>query len=137
MSTFKVKDGTEIYYKDWGKGQPFVFSHGSPLSDAGHAQMMFLGQNEYRAIAHESPGLRDAAALVEAGELRPAELQASDRGEAQRFRGTKWSARPLLRPHSDSTLFSYPQCGTARPTELVSNKKPDVVMKLGASGAHS
>ena len=64
-----------------------MFSHGSPLSDAGHAQMMFLGQNEYRAIAHESPGLRDGAALVEAGELRPAELQASDRWRSSAVSG--------------------------------------------------
>jgi non-heme chloroperoxidase len=57
MNTFETKDGTEIYYKDWGAGQPVVFSHGWPLSaDAWDAQMMFLGQNGYRVIAHDRRG---------------------------------------------------------------------------------
>jgi non-heme chloroperoxidase len=54
MSVIRVKDGTEIYYKDWGTGQPVVFSHGWPLNaDAWDAQMMFLGQKGYRVIAHD------------------------------------------------------------------------------------
>ncbi len=54
MSTITVKDGTEIYYKDWGTGQPFVFSHGWPLNaDAWDAQMLFLGQHGFRVIAHD------------------------------------------------------------------------------------
>jgi non-heme chloroperoxidase len=54
MSTIKTKDGTQIYYKDWGKGQPIVFCHGWPLSaDAWDAQMLFLGQHGYRVIAHD------------------------------------------------------------------------------------
>jgi non-heme chloroperoxidase len=57
MSTMTTKDGTEIYYKDWGKGQPVVFSHGWPLSaDAWDAQMLFLGQHGYRVIAHDRRG---------------------------------------------------------------------------------
>src|SRR5215470_2172867 len=57
MSTLKTKDGTEIYYKDWGTGQPVVFSHGWPLSsDAWDAQMLFLGQRGYRVIAHDRRG---------------------------------------------------------------------------------
>jgi non-heme chloroperoxidase len=57
MSTITVKDGTEIYYKDWGKGQPVVFSHGWPLNaDAWDAQMYFLGQHGYRVIAHDRRG---------------------------------------------------------------------------------
>jgi non-heme chloroperoxidase len=52
--TFKVKDGTELFYKDWGSGQPIVFSHGWPLSaDAWDSQMLFLGQHGYRVIAHD------------------------------------------------------------------------------------
>jgi non-heme chloroperoxidase len=57
MATFKTKDGTEIYYKDWGSGQPVVFSHGWPLSsDAWDAQMVFLGERGFRVIAHDRRG---------------------------------------------------------------------------------
>jgi non-heme chloroperoxidase len=57
MATIKVKDGTEIYYKDWGKGQPVVFSHGWPLSsDAWEDQMLFLGDRGFRCIAHDRRG---------------------------------------------------------------------------------
>src|SRR6202012_1134893 len=54
MSTFTTRDGTNIYYKDWGRGQPIVFSPGWPLNaDAWDPQMLFLGQNGYRVIAHD------------------------------------------------------------------------------------
>jgi non-heme chloroperoxidase len=57
MSTIKTKDGTLIYYKDWGSGQPVVFSHGWPLSaDAWEDQMNFLGAHGYRCIAHDRRG---------------------------------------------------------------------------------
>lgn len=57
MSFVTAKDGANIYYKDWGSGQPVVFSHGWPLSaDAWDAQMLFLGQNGYRVIAHDRRG---------------------------------------------------------------------------------
>jgi non-heme chloroperoxidase len=57
MSKIITKDGTQIYYKDWGSGQPVVFSHGWPLSsDSWEAQMLFLASNGYRCIAHDRRG---------------------------------------------------------------------------------
>ncbi len=57
MSTIITSDGTQIFYKDWGKGQPIVFSHGWPLSsDDWDAQMMFFLNHGYRVIAHDRRG---------------------------------------------------------------------------------
>ena len=57
MSTITTKDGVEIFYKDWGKGQPIVFSHGWPLSaDDWDTQMLFFVQHGYRVIAHDRRG---------------------------------------------------------------------------------
>jgi non-heme chloroperoxidase len=57
MNFITTKDATKIAYKDWGKGQPILFSHGWPLTgDAWEAQMLFLGQNGYRVIAHDRRG---------------------------------------------------------------------------------
>jgi non-heme chloroperoxidase len=57
MATITTKDGTQLYYKDWGKGQPVVFSHGWPLTaDAWDSQMIFLASNGYRCIAHDRRG---------------------------------------------------------------------------------
>ena len=57
MPMVRTKDGIEIFYKDWGKGQPIVFSHGWPLSaDDWDAQMLFFLNNGYRVIAHDRRG---------------------------------------------------------------------------------
>ena len=57
MATITTRDGTEIFYKDWGSGQPVVFSHGWPLNaDAWDDQAMLVASNGYRAIAHDRRG---------------------------------------------------------------------------------
>src|ERR1022692_2345583 len=57
MNAITVKDGTQIYYKDWGTGEPVVFSHGWPLNaDSWEAQMLFLATHGYRCIAHDRRG---------------------------------------------------------------------------------
>ncbi|HYX38799.1 MAG TPA: alpha/beta hydrolase [Oligoflexus sp.] len=57
MNTIKAQNGTEIFYKDWGQGQPIVFSHGWPLSsDAWDGQMLYFGQKGFRVIAHDRRG---------------------------------------------------------------------------------
>ncbi|HTL96506.1 MAG TPA: alpha/beta hydrolase, partial [Gemmatimonadaceae bacterium] len=57
MPTITTKDGAKIFYKDWGSGQPVVFSHGWPLNaDAWDEQLFFVSSNGFRAIAHDRRG---------------------------------------------------------------------------------
>lgn len=118
MPTIKTRDGTDIYYKDWGSGQPIVFSHGWPLSsDAFEDQMFFLAARGYRCIAHDRRGhgrssqpwtgndmdayADDLAALTEALDLRNAAHvgHSTGGGEVARYigrHGTKRVAKAVL-----------------------------------------
>jgi non-heme chloroperoxidase len=111
-STITVRDGTQLYFKDWGAGQPVVFSHGWPLSaDAFEDQMFFLAQRGYRCIAHDRRGhgrssqplggndietyADDLAALTEALDLRNAVHvgHSTGGGEVTRYIGNYGSKR--------------------------------------------
>lgn len=118
MSTITTKDGTEIYYKDWGTGSPVVFSHGWPLdADAWDLQMMFLADKGYRVIAHDRRGhgrsgqpwngndmdtyADDLAELTEALDLKGATHvgHSTGGGEVARYigrHGTKRVAKAVL-----------------------------------------
>ena len=118
MSTITTEDGTQIFYRDFGSGQPVVFSHGWPLSaDAWDAQMVFLGQHGYRVIAHDrrSHGRStqtwdgnhmdqyadDLAELIEELNLKDAVLvgHSTGGGEVTRYlgrHGTKHVAKAVL-----------------------------------------
>ncbi len=112
MSTITTSDGTEIYYKEWGKGPVVTFSHGWPLSsDAWDGQMLFLAQHGYRVVAHDRRGhgrssqassgndmngyADDLAALMEALDLRDATLvgHSTGGGEVTRYIGRHGSKR--------------------------------------------
>jgi len=118
ISTITTKDGTEIYYKDWGKGPVVTFSHGWPLSaDAWDGQMLFLVQNGFRAVAHDRRGhgrssqassrndmdgyADDLATVIEALDLNDATLvgHSTGGGEVARYigrHGTKRVAKAVL-----------------------------------------
>jgi non-heme chloroperoxidase len=118
MPSITVKDGTALYYKDWGSGPPIIFSHGWPLnSDAWEGQMVFLASHGYRCIAHDRRGhgrsdqpwlgndmdtyADDLAALIGALQLDGAMLvgHSTGGGEVARYigrHGTKHVAKAVL-----------------------------------------
>jgi non-heme chloroperoxidase len=112
MSTITTKDGTEIYYKDWGRGPAVTFSHGWPLSaDAWDGQMLFLAQHGFRVVAHDRRGhgrssqsssgndmdtyADDLAALIETLDLRDVTLvgHSTGGGEVARYVGRHGTSR--------------------------------------------
>ena len=117
-NTITTKDGTQIYYKDWGTGRPVVFSHGWPLTaDAWEGQMVYLGERGFRAIAHDRRGhgrsgqpwngndmdtyADDLATLIETLDLMDAVLvgHSTGGGEVARYigrHGTKRVAKAVL-----------------------------------------
>jgi non-heme chloroperoxidase len=117
-STIVTKDGTEIYYKDWGKGPLVTFSHGWPLNaDSWDGQMLFLVQNGFRVVAHDRRGhgrssqttsgndmdgyAEDLATVIEALDLKDATLvgHSTGGGEVARYigsHGTKRVAKAVL-----------------------------------------
>ena len=118
MSTITTKDGTQIYYKDWGTGPAVTFSHGWPLNaDAWDGQMVFLAQHGFRVVAHDRRGhgrssqpssgndmdgyADDLAAVIEALDLKEATLvgHSTGGGEVARYIGrhrTKRVAKAVL-----------------------------------------
>jgi len=118
MSTITVKDGTTIYYKDWGKGPVVTFSHGWPLSsDAWDGQMLYLAQHGFRVVAHDRRGhgrssqasagndmdgyADDLAAVIEALDLRDITMvgHSTGGGEVTRYigrHGTKRVSKAVL-----------------------------------------
>ena len=133
MDTITTKDGTEIYFKDWGAGKPVVFSHGWPLSaDAWDAQMLFLGQHGYRVIAHDRRGhgrsgqswngnnldtyADDLAELIEALDLKDVILvgHSTGGGEVTRYVGR----------HGDKRLSKLVLMGAVPPVMLKSDQNP-------------
>jgi non-heme chloroperoxidase len=112
MSTITTKDGTEIYYKEWGQGPVVTFSHGWPLNaDAWDGQMLFLAQHGFRVVAHDRRGhgrssqasehndmdgyADDLAAVIEALDLRDATLigHSTGGGEVARYIGRHGTGR--------------------------------------------
>src|SRR5262249_22101969 len=131
MSTIRTKDGTEIYYKDWGTGPVVTFSHGWPLNaDAWDGQMLFLVQNGYRCVALDRRGhgrssqasanndmngyADDLAAVIEALDLKEATLvgHSTGGGEGARHNGrhrTQPGKKADPRPAGPPVLLPAPR----------------------------
>ena len=133
MNTITTKDGTQIYFKDWGKGRPVVFSHGWPLdADAWDAQMVFLAEKGYRVVAHDRRGhgrsgqpwngndmdtyADDLATLIETLDLKGATLvgHSTGGGEVARYIGR----------HSASRVAKMVLIGAVTPIMLKTDANP-------------
>src|SRR6185295_10040530 len=140
MSTVTMKDGTTIYYKDWGKGPVVTFSHGWPLSaDAWDGQMLFLAQHGFRVVAHDRRGhgrssqasigndmdryADDLATVIEALDLRDITLvgHSTGGGEVARYigrHGTKRVSKAVLIAAVPPGLVKSPANPEGLPIEL-------------------
>ena len=149
MPTITTKDGTQLYYKDWGSGQPVVFSHGWPLSaDAWEDQMFFLTSHGYRCIAHDRRGhgrssqpwhgndldtyADDLAALVEALDLRNAIHvgHSTGGGEVARYigrHGTQRVAKAVLIGAIPPLMLRTPANPAGTPIEAFDQLRASVV----------
>ncbi|HMF91940.1 MAG TPA: alpha/beta hydrolase [Candidatus Angelobacter sp.] len=145
MSSITVKDGTRIYYKDWGKGPVVTFSHGWPLSsDAWDGQLLFFAQNGFRAVAHDRRGhgrssqpssgndmdgyADDLAAVIEALDLKGATLvgHSTGGGEVARYigrHGTKRVAGAALLAAVPPLMLKTPANPEGLPMEVFDNMR--------------
>jgi non-heme chloroperoxidase len=149
MSTITTKDGTEIYYKDWGQGPVVTFSHGWPLnSDAWDGQMLFLAQNGFRVVAHDRRGhgrssqassgndmngyADDLAAVIEALDLTGATLvgHSTGGGEVARYigrHGTKRVAKAVLIAAVPPIMLKTPANPEGLPLEVFDNLRSSLI----------
>ena len=149
MSTITSKDGTEIYYKEWGEGPVVTFSHGWPLnSDAWDGQMLFLAQNGYRVVAHDRRGhgrssqassgndmngyADDLAAIIEALDLRNATLigHSTGGGEVTRYigrHGSKRVAKVVLVAAVPPIMLKTPANPEGLPMEVFDGLRADLL----------
>ncbi|CAM4291499.1 alpha/beta fold hydrolase [Bordetella muralis] len=139
-STIVTKDGTQLYYKDWGDGQPIVFSHGWPLnSDSWESQMLFLSELGYRTVAHDRRGhgrssqpwngndmntyADDLATVIETLDLKNAILVgfSTGGGEVARYigrHGTKRVAKVVLVSAVTPFMLKTPSNPSGTPIEV-------------------